>query len=233
MADYTIRPIAHIHSDFATKFGIPRQAGIVEALESVLVFEPEFRDPEALRGIEGFSHLWLIWQFSENVRAGFSPTVRPPRLGGNERMGVFATRSPFRPNALGLSCVKLLGLEQTENYGTVLRLAGADLMDGTPVYDVKPYVPYADCHPEALSGFAADSGKTLNVVFLEGVKEKVPSEKLAALTGVLANDPRPRYQKDPTRVYAMEFAGQEVKFRVEGEELTVCEIERLKKERLN
>ena len=229
MTEYTIRPIARIHSDFATKFGIPRQAGIVEALESVLVFEPEFRDPEALRGIEGFSHLWLIWQFSENVRAGFSPTVRPPRLGGNERMGVFATRSPFRPNALGLSCVKLLAVEQTEKYGTVLRLAGADLMDGTPVYDVKPYVPYADCHPEALSGFAADSGKTLNVAFAAGLEEKVPGDKLAALRGVLANDPRPRYQKDPERAYAMEFAGLEVKFKVDGETLTVFEIERLEK----
>lgn len=224
MAEYTIRPIAHIHSDFATKFGIPRQAGIVEALESILVFEPEFRDAEALRGIEGFSHLWLIWQFSENVRAGFSPTVRPPRLGGNERMGVFATRSPFRPNALGLSCVKLLAVEHTQKHGAVLRLAGADLMDGTPVYDVKPYVPYADCHPEALSGFAADPGNTLAVAFNAGLEEKVPTDKLSALKGVLANDPRPRYQKDPQRVYAMEFAGLEVKFSVDGDKLTVCEI---------
>ncbi len=227
MAEYTIRPIAHIRSDFATKFGIPRQAGIVEQLESVLVFEPEFRDPEALRGIEGFSHLWLIWQFSENLRQGFSPTVRPPRLGGNERLGVFATRSPFRPNALGLSCVKLVAVEKTESEGFVLRLAGADLMDGTPVYDVKPYIPYADCYPEALSGFAADPGKTLNVRFAEGMEEKVPRDKLDALVGVLANDPRPRYQKDPERVYAMEFAGLEVKFSVDGEELKVIEIAKL------
>jgi len=226
MSEHIIKPIAHIRSDFATKFGIPRQAGIVEELRSTLVFEPEYRDAEALRGIEGFSHLWLIWQFSENLRAGFSPTVRPPRLGGNERMGVFATRSPFRPNALGLSCVKLISLEQTEEYGTVLHLAGADLMDGTPIYDVKPYVPYADCHPEALSGFAADSGKTLNVRYSEGVQEKVPANKLAALTGVLANDPRPRYQHDPERVYAMEFAGMDVKFSVDGEELTVIGIEK-------
>ena len=224
MSEHIIKPIAHIRSDFATKFGIPRQAGIVQTLESTLVFEPEYRDAEALRGIEGFSHLWLIWQFSENLRAGFSPTVRPPRLGGNERMGVFATRSPFRPNALGLSCVRLIGLEQTEEFGTVLHLAGADLMDGTPIYDVKPYVPYADCHPEALSGFAADSGKTLNVRFAEGLKEKVPGGKLEALTGVLANDPRPRYQHDPERVYAMEFAGLDVKFSVDGEELTVKDI---------
>ena len=227
MAEHIIKPIAHIRSDFATKFGIPRQAGIVEELESLLVFEPEYRDVEALRGIEGFSHLWLIWQFSENLRAGFSPTVRPPRLGGNERLGVFATRSPFRPNALGLSCVKLLGLEQTPEHGTALRLAGADLMDGTPVYDVKPYVPYADCHPEALSGFAKDSGKTLRVEFAAGVKEKVPEAKLAALTGVLANDPRPRYQHDPERVYAMEFAGMEVKFSVDGEALTVKAVEKM------
>lgn len=226
MAEHIIKPIAHIRSDFATKFGIPRQAGIVEELESLLVFEPEYRDVEALRGIEGFSHLWLIWQFSENLRAGFSPTVRPPRLGGNERLGVFATRSPFRPNALGLSCVKLLGLEQTPEHGTALRLAGADLMDGTPVYDVKPYVPYADCHPEALSGFAKDSGKTLRVEFTAGVKEKVPEAKLAALTGVLANDPRPRYQHDPERIYAMEFAGMEVKFTVDGEALTVKAVEK-------
>ena len=226
MAEHIIKPIAHIRSDFSTKFGIPRQAGIVGELENVLVFEPEYRNAEALRGIEGFSHLWLIWQFSENLRAGFSPTVRPPRLGGNERLGVFATRSPFRPNALGLSCVKLVGLERTAEQGTVLRLAGADLMDGTPVYDIKPYVPYADCHPEALSGFAGDPGRTLNVSFAEGTEEKVPADKLAALSGVLANDPRPRYQKDPERVYAMGFAGLEVKFTVDGEMLTVREIEK-------
>lgn len=224
MAEHIIRPIAHVRSDFTTKFGIPRQAGIVPELESILVFEPEYRDVEALRGIEGFSHLWLIWQFSENLREGFSPTVRPPRLGGNERLGVFATRSPFRPNALGLSCVQLVGLEQMEGLGTVLRLRGADLMDGTPVYDIKPYVPYADCHPDALSGFAADSGKTLEVEFLDGCEAKVPAGKLAALRGVLANDPRPRYQKDPERVYAMDFAGMEIKFSVSGEKLLVREI---------
>jgi len=227
MAEHIIRPIAHVRSDFSTKFGIPRQAGIVPELESILVFEPEYRDVEALRGIEGFSHLWLIWQFSENLREGFSPTVRPPRLGGNERLGVFATRSPFRPNALGLSCVQLVGLEQMEGLGTVLRLRGADLMDGTPVYDIKPYVPYADCHPEALSGFAADSGKTLNVSFAGGLEALVPGEKLAALRGVLANDPRPRYQKDPERVYAMEFAGMEIKFSVSGEELLVREVKQI------
>ena len=224
MAEHIIRPIAHVRSDFSTKFGIPRQAGIVPELESILVFEPEYRDTEALRGIEGFSHLWLIWQFSQNLREGFSPTVRPPRLGGNERLGVFATRSPFRPNALGLSCVQLVAVEQMEGLGTVLRLRGADLMDGTPVYDVKPYVPYADCHPEALSGFASDSGSTLSVCFAEGLEQQVPEAKRAALRGVLANDPRPRYQKDPERLYAMEFAGLEVKFSVDGEELLVKEI---------
>ena len=224
MAEHLIKPIAHVRSDFSTKFGIPRQAGIVPELESILVFEPEFRNAEALRGIEGFSHLWLIWQFSENLREGFSPTVRPPRLGGNERLGVFATRSPFRPNALGLSCVQLVAAEELPGLGTVLRLRGADLMDGTPVYDVKPYVPYADCHPEALSGFAADSGKTLGVSFLPGLEELVPGDKLSALRGVLANDPRPRYQKDPERVYAMEFAGLEIKFSVSGEELLVREV---------
>lgn len=224
MQEHIIKPIAHIRSDFPSKFGIPRQAGIVGELESILVFEPEYRDPEALRGIEGFSHLWLIWQFSENLREGFSPTVRPPRLGGNERMGVFATRSPFRPNALGLSCVRLVAVEEVQGHGTVLRLAGADLMDGTPVYDVKPYVPYADCHPEALSGFAADPGATLSVSFAPGTREKFPAGKLAALTGVLANDPRPRYQKDPKRLYAMDFAGYEIKFSVDGDEVLVKEI---------
>ena len=224
MDSYTLKPIARIYTDFPDKFGVPRQAGIVEALQARIVFEPEYRVDDALRGIEDFSHLWLIWQFSQNLREGFSPTVRPPRLGGNERLGVFATRSPFRPNALGLSCVQLVAVEQLEGLGTVLRLRGADLMDGTPVYDIKPYVPYADCHPEALSGFAADSGKTLNVSFADGLEKKVPEGKLAALCGVLANDPRPRYQKDPERVYAMEFAGMEIKFSVAGEELLVKEI---------
>ena len=205
------------------KFGLPRQAGIVESLEGRVVFEPEFRNPEALRGIEGFSHLWLIWQFSENLRQDWSPTVRPPRLGGNTRMGVFATRSPFRPNALGLSCVRLLGLEETGE-GTVLRVGGADLMDGTPIFDVKPYIPYADAHPEALSGFAPDAGETLAVEFPPDLEEKVPEEKRAALRGVLANDPRPRYQHDPERLYGLKFAGQNIKFTVDGERLTVREV---------
>ena len=157
--DVNIQPIAHMRSDFATKFGIPRQSGLVEELKSTIVFEPEFRDPEALRGIEGFSHLWIIWQFSEAVRQGWSPTVRPPRLGGNTRMGVFATRSPFRPNNLGLSCVKLLGVEQTKDHGTVLHVGGADLMDGTPIFDIKPYIPYSDAHPDAAGGFTDTAGR--------------------------------------------------------------------------
>lgn len=221
MDEYTVRAIARVRSDFPGKFGIPRQAGIVEELESLVVFEPEYRSDDALRGLEGFSHIWLIWQFSENVRADWSPTVRPPRLGGNRRMGVFATRSPFRPNALGLSCVKLVGIEKREGLGTVLRIAGADIMDGTPVYDIKPYIPYADCHPEALSGFAPDPGAVLDVEYAPGTAEKIPAGKLAALTGVLANDPRPRYQQDSERVYAFEFAGMEIKFTVDGDKLTV------------
>ena len=226
MSEYAIRPIARIRCDLKEKFGVPRQAGIVEALEGRIVFEPEFRDPEALRGMEGFSHLWLIWQFSEAVREGdWSPTVRPPRLGGNTRLGVFATRSPFRPNALGLSCVRLLGLERDGELGTVLRVGGADLMDGTPIYDIKPYIPYADCRPEALSGFAPDAGKSLAVDFPQPLLERVPPEKREGLLGVLARDPRPRYQNDPERLYGLRFGEQNVKFTVDGDRLTVREVE--------
>ena len=224
MSGGKLRVIARMESDFPEKFGIPRQAGIVEALESRVVFEPAYRNADALRGIEGFSHLWLIWQFSAAVREGWSPTVRPPRLGGNERLGVFATRSPFRPNPLGLSCVRLLRVEQDPKRGPVLVVAGADLMDGTPIYDIKPYLPYADCHPEAAGGFAPDAGETLRVVFAPGTEEAVPAEKRAALRGVLENDPRPRYQDDPSRVYGLAFAGMNVKFRVENGILTVEEI---------
>ena len=227
MDETRIRPIARYRGDLPEKFGAPRQAGVVPELEGRVVFEPEYRDPEALRGIEGFSHLWLIWQFSENLREDgeFSPTVRPPRLGGNVRMGVFATRSPFRPNSLGLSCVRLLGLERDPEQGAVLRVGGADLTDGTPIFDVKPYVPYADCHPEALSGFAPDPGETLEVVFLPGAEEKIPAEKRRALRGVLANDPRPRYQKDPERLYGLRFGERNVKFTVDGGVLTVRDVE--------
>lgn len=225
MMEHVIRPIARMHSDFSGKFGIPRQAGIVPELEGLVVFEPEYRDPQALRGIEGFSHLWLIWQFSENLREGWSPTVRPPRLGGNERMGVFATRSPFRPNSLGLSCVRLLAVEEEPGLGNVLRVGGADLMDGTPIFDIKPYVPYADCKAEASGGFAPDAGRTLKVAYAPGVASTLPESKLEALTGVLANDPRPQYQHDPERLYAMDFGGFTLRFTVEGECLTVREAE--------
>ena len=217
--------IARIHSDFATKFGVPRQSGLVEALESTIVFEPEYRNPEALRGLEGFSHLWLVWVFDQAVRKEWSPTVRPPRLGGNVRMGVFATRSPFRPNPIALSCVKLAGIEQTADRGTILRVRGADLMDGTPILDIKPYVPYADSHPEALGGFAATpAGEVLEVIIPQDMLERVPADRRKALRGVLAQDPRPHYQNDPERVYGFGFAGMEVKFSVDGTRLTVRDI---------
>ena len=219
------RMIARMKSDFTQKFGIPRQSGLVEELHSQIIFEPEFRNPDALRGLEGFSHLWLIWEFSQARRENWSPTVRPPRLGGNQRLGVFATRSPFRPNPIGLSCVKLLGVEQTAEYGPVIHVAGADLLDGTPIYDIKPYLPYADCKPEAVGGFAsAPKVATLNVHISPEIVEALPEEKRAALIGVLAQDPRPSYQDDPERVYGMTFGGMEVKFRVEGTQLTVCRI---------
>lgn len=219
-----IRPIAHIESDFGTKFGIPRQAGLVEELQAVIVFENEYRNEEALRGIDGYSHLWLIWQFSENVGARWSPTVRPPRLGGNARMGVFATRSTFRPNFLGLSCVKLEGLRKTPDKGTVLLVRGADLMDGTPIFDIKPYIPYSDCIPDAREGFAARPQFPLRVTWNEGLLAAVPAEKRDALQKVLSCDPRPRYQDDPKRIYGMEFAGLDIRFRVEGNTLHVIEI---------
>ncbi len=218
-----MRPIAHIKSDFSEKFGIPRQSGLVEELTAAVVFEPEYRDPSALRGLEGFSHLWLIWEFSRS--RGWSPTVRPPRLGGNKRMGVFATRSPFRPNPLGLSCVRLVEVRQDRALGPVLVVAGADLLDGTPIYDVKPYLPYADCKPDAVGGFAAQpKGADLEVDCPPELLEIVPEGKRAALLAVLAQDPRPQYQDDPRRVYGMAFAGLEVKFQVAGERLTVAEI---------
>ena len=220
-----IIPIAHIRSDFSEKFGIPRQSGLVEELTANVVFTPEFRDPAALRGIGGFSHLWLIWEFSKARREGWSPTVRPPRLGGNQRMGVFATRSPFRPNPIGLSCVRLLEVRQDRALGPVLIVAGADLMDGTPIYDIKPYLPYADCRPEAVGGFAsAPAGETLAVECLPELWEKVPPQRREALRAVLALDPRPRYQEDPERVYGFGFAGLEVRFSVEGGVLRVREI---------
>jgi len=225
---YTLKTVAHIRSDFHTKFGIPRQSGLVEELRAVIVFEPEFREPEAVRGLEDFSHLWLIWQFSKAVRETWSPTVRPPRLGGNQRLGVFATRSPFRPNALGLSCVKLEKVEIHPTLGPVIHVSGADLMDGTPIYDIKPYIPYADARPEARGGFVDQVERRLLEVFIpERLLELVPEEKRGALRGVLEQDPRPSYQDDPERIYGMAFGGMEVKFSVEGERLTVREIEKV------
>ena len=221
-----MRAIARLHSDFTQKFGIPRQSGLVDALEATVVFEPEFRNPDALRGIEGFSHLWLIWEFSQARREGWSPTVRPPRLGGNVRMGVFATRSPFRPNPIGLSCVRLAGVELDGELGPVLRVRGADLLDGTPIFDIKPYVPYADSKPHALGGFAsAPKEPTLAVDIPPELLERIPPEKRAALAGVLAQDPRPAYQEDEARVYGMGFGGLDIKFRVEGGRLTVVAVE--------
>ena len=229
MGTIEIKPIARMHSDFPTKFGIPRQSGLVEELRSTIVFEPEFRNSDALRGIEGFSHLWLIWQFSEAVRSDWTPTVRPPRLGGNVRMGVFATRSPFRPNSLGLSCVRLLGVEHTEEYGTVLHVGGADLMNGTPIVDIKPYIPYSDSHPDALGGFtdtAADF--LLQVDFPEDLLKKLPEEKREAAVGVLSHDPRPSYQRSPERIYGLSFGGFDIRFRVEEKLLTVLEVSKIK-----
>ena len=225
MNDVTIRVIARMKSDFPTKFGIPRQSGLVEELHSTIIFEPEYRNPDALRGIEEFSHIWLIWQFSEAVRQEWSPTVRPPRLGGNVRMGVFATRSPFRPNNLGLSSVKLLGVEHTKEYGTVLHVAGADLMDGTPIFDIKPYIPYGDSHPEATGGFT-DQAKDfiLKVQFPQHLLDKIPQDKQAAAAGVLSHDPRPSYQKQADRVYGLNFAGFDIRFQVSDDTLTVLEV---------
>ena len=227
MDNVTIQVIARMHSDFATKFGIPRQSGLVEELRSTIVFEPEFRNADALRGIEEFSHLWIIWQFSEAVRNGWSPTVRPPRLGGNTRMGVFATRSPFRPNNLGLSSVKLLGVEQSAEFGTVLHVGGADLMDGTPIFDIKPYIPYGDCHTDATGGFTDRAGEfLLEVDFPADLLNRLPESKQAAAIGVLRHDPRPSYQKDPDRIYGISFAGFNIRFSVKQTRLTVHSIEK-------
>ena len=219
-------PVARVRTDFPTKFGIPRQSGLVDALKATIVFEPEYRDASALRGLEGYSHIWLIWQFSESVMGRWSPTVKPPKLGGNTRMGVFATRSPFRPNPIGLSCVKLERVELSTPEGPVLRVAGADLMDGTPIYDIKPYIPYADCHPEATGGFTDGIDYApLEVDFPEDLLALIPDEKRAALIGVLAQDPRPGYRHDDdARRYGVAFAGYDVRFMVDGNTLHVTEI---------
>ena len=225
MENVSIQVIARMHSDFATKFGIPRQSGLVEELRSTIVFEPEFRNPDTLRGIEDFSHLWIIWQFSEAVRTEWSPTVRPPRLGGNTRLGVFATRSPFRPNSLGLSSVKLLGVEKTEKFGTVLHVGGADLMDGTPIFDIKPYIPYGDSHPDATGGFTDTADDfLLTVNFPEALLNILPEEKRQAAIGVLSHDPRPSYQRKPGRIYGLTFAGFDMRFIVDESTLTVTEV---------
>ncbi|KWW25634.1 MAG: methyltransferase, YaeB/AF0241 family [bacterium F082] len=220
-----MKTIARIHTDFPTKFGIPRQSGIIASLQATIVFEPEYRNPDAVRGLEDFSHIWLLWQFSEAVRDNWSPTVRPPRLGGNVRKGVFATRSPFRPNPIGLSSVKLEKVEIDPKFGPILHVSGADLMDGTPIYDIKPYIAYTDSHPEAVSGFATTPAEfLLEVNFPESLLQKVPESQRKSLTDVLAHDPRPQYQDDPDRVYGMAFGGMEVKFKVEERLLTVVEI---------
>ena len=221
-----LKIIARIHTDFKTKFGVPRQSGLVNELTGRIVFEPEYRNADALRGLEGFSHIWLLWDFSEAHREGegWSPTVRPPRLGGNKRMGVWATRSPFRPNHIGLSSVRLINISPNTPEGPVLEVSGADLMDGTPIYDIKPYLPFTDSHPEATGGFAQEQNEAiepLQVQLPESLEQSLSIEKLNALKGVLAADPRPHYQNDPDRIYAMEFADMEIKFRVIGHTLIV------------
>ena len=222
---FSMGAIAHMQSGFPTKFGVPRQSGLVPSLESTVVFTPEFRNPDALRGLAGFSHLWLIWVFDRALRGEWSPTVRPPRLGGNQRMGVFATRSPFRPNPIGLSSVRLLGVENTRQWGPVLHVSGADLMDNTPIFDIKPYIPYGDCHPDATGGFTdRKERRPLAVDCPPQLLSLLPEDRREALLGVLSNDPRPAYQQDPDRVYGLAFAGFDVRFMVKDALLRVCEI---------
>jgi tRNA (adenine37-N6)-methyltransferase len=221
----SMKIIARIRTDFPTKFGIPRQSGLVNALKGLVVFETEYRNADALRGLEGFSHIWIIWGFSQAMRDTWSPTVRPPRLGGNIRMGVFATRSPFRPNALGLSSVKLDGMELHSDLGPVLHVSGADLLDNTPIYDIKPYLPYTDNHPEAVGGFAEPiKDYTLEVEFPEQWLCLIPEERRKAILGVLGHDPRPSYQNDSKRIYGLEFAGFDIRFTVRDTVLSVCMV---------
>ena len=225
METYQTKVIARIHTDLPEKFGLPRQGSLIPELKGKIVFEPEYRNPDALRGIEGYSHLWLIWQFSEAVRDTWSPLVRPPRLGGNEKMGVFATRSPFRPNAIGLTCVELEKVEQDRQLGPVIWVRGVDLMDGTPIFDIKPYLAYADSRPDAVGGWTdVVERRYLQVECSEELLCKIHPAQHQALLAILANDPRPRYQDDPQRVYGLTFAGWNVKFRVEGETLHVVEV---------
>lgn len=227
METFPVKIIARIENDFTEKFGIPRQSGLADSVISRIVFEPEYRNDDALRGIEDFSHLWLIWQFSMAVREDWSPTVRPPRLGGNTRLGVFATRSPFRPNPLGLSSVRLLGTEKTEQ-GTVLLVAGADLMNGTPIFDIKPYIPYSDCHEDATGGFTDTAGDfLLQVDFPAHLLALLSQEKRQAAVQVLSHDPRPSYQRKSGRIYGLTFAGFDIRFTVEADTLTVVNVERI------
>jgi len=220
-----MKTIAHIHTDFPTKFGIPRQSGIIDTLQGRVIFEPEYRNAEAVRGLEEFSHIWILWEFSEAVRDEWSPTVRPPRLGGNVRKGVFATRSPFRPNPIGLSSVKLESVEIDPKLGPILHVSGADLMDNTPIYDIKPYIAYTDSHPDAVSGFASKPAEyLLEVDFPEKMLQKVPEIQRESLIAVLQHDPRPQYHNDPKRIYGMAFGGIEVKFKAEEGLLTVVGI---------
>ncbi len=225
--DITFNIIAKIRTDFPSKFGIPRQSGLVPGLKGKIVFEPEYRDKEALRGLEGYSHLWLLWKFSEAVGKEWSPTVRPPRLGGNKRMGVFATRSPFRPNPIGLSSVKIERIIESGEEGTVIEVSGADILDGTPIYDIKPYIAYTDSHPEATGGFSTDVFEnSLKVNFSKQALETLPQEVLIPLKEVLAEDPRPAYQNDPERIYSFEFSDYQIKFKVNNDELTVISAEK-------
>ena len=220
--------IAHIHTDFPTKFGVPRQSGLAESLNGTIVFTPPYRNPDALRGIEGFSHIWLIWQFHKALRDGFSPTVLPPKLGGKTRVGVFATRSPFRPNAIGLSSVRLLGVALHTPDGPLLHVAGADLVDGTPIFDIKPYLPYADCHMDATDAFAETRRDApLQVVFPDEWLCMIPAGKREALFEVLALDTRPGYQHDPGRRYGFNYAGFDVRFTIDNDTLTVVEVVKL------
>lgn len=220
--------IAYIHTDFPEKFGIPRQSGLVEELKGQIVFEPEYRNPEAVRGLDSFSHIWLLWQFSENRKEHWSATVKPPRLGGRKRVGVFASRSPYRPNGIGLSCVRLERIHTDEKRGPVLYVSGADLMDGTPVYDIKPYIPLSDCHPEASEGYTKETRQhRLSVEFPQELLCIYPEEKRSAILGVLAEDPRPAYVQDEDRVYGLCFAGYNVKFRVVQDVVRVCRVERI------
>lgn len=217
--------IANIKNGFSTKFGIPRQSGVVKSIQGKIIFTPEFRSPDAIKGLEGYSHLWLIWEFSQSGESD-SLTVRPPRLGGNKRVGVFATRSPFRPNPIGLSCVKIEGFEKSEKYGTIINISGADLMDGTPILDIKPYVPHSDCIPDAVGGFSDDvKDYRLVVDFPDEIKKKLEPSFVETVTEILAHDPRPSYHNDPQRVYGFPYCGYEIRFSVDGDRLTVIEVE--------